>query len=188
MVQILNLFKCGQMQSNCFEVSIGIQVQLSGETATISFDISGAGHAEIESQTISVTSCSVHPVPPVILHVQQISSPSWQENQLIQKMELPNFLPHYLRLIIEMWNDLLYFSSKSKDASWLSVLNSHYIIFPFAKVRVKPGGDFCSGKAPYRLNGILSDLKREGEKEKERAARFYLMEKSYFSGGDRLLT
>lgn len=147
----------------------GINVR---ETVTISFDISGAGHAEIESQTIPVTSCSVHPVPPVILHIQQTSSPSWQENQLIQKMELPNFLPHYLRLIIEMWNDLLYFSSKSRDASWLSALNSHYIIFPFAKVKVKPGGDFCSGKAPYRLNGILSDLKMEGEKEKERAAGF----------------
>lgn len=172
MVQILNSFKFGQMQSNCFEVSTGKQVRLSGEGATISFDISGAGHAETESQTISVASCSVHPVPPVILHIHQISSPSWQESQLIQKMELPNFLPHYLRLIIEMWNDLLYFSSKSKDASWLSVLNSHYFIFPFAKVRVKPGGDFCSGKAPYRLNGILSDLEREGEKKKEQAAGF----------------
>lgn len=76
MVQILNSFKFGQMQSNCFEVSTGKQVRLSGEGATISFDISGAGHAETESQTISVASCSVHPVPPVILHIHQISSPS----------------------------------------------------------------------------------------------------------------
>lgn len=100
-------------------------------------------------------------------------------------MELPNFLLHYLRLIIEMWNELLNFSSGTEDASWLSGLNSHYIILPFAKVRVKPGGVFCSGKAPYRLNGILSELKREGgEKEKERKShRIYLTDKAYFSSG-----
>ena len=122
-------------------------------------------------------------MPPVILHIPLIPSPSWQENQLIQKMELPNFLPHYLRLIIEMWNDLLYFSSKTEDASWLSGLNSHYIIFPFAKVRVKPGGVFCSGKPPYRLNRILSALKREGGKNERKSRRIYLVEKAYFSGG-----
>lgn len=140
---------------------------MSGETDTISFDISGAGHAEIASQTISMTSCSScasshspHTSDPISQLTRKPTNP---------KMELPNFLPHYLRLIIEMWNDLLYFSSGTGDPSRLSGLNSHYIIFPFAKVRVKPGGVFCSGKAPYRLSGILSEFRREeGEKKKRK--------------------
>lgn len=108
-------------------------------------------------------------MPPVILHIPQIPSPSWQENQLIKKMELPNFLPHYLRLIIEMWNDLLYFSSKTEDASWLSGLNSHYIIFPFAKVRVKPGGFFFFRKSSLQIKwdsfGVKEGRGRKGKKK-----------------------
>lgn len=150
---------------------------MSGETDTIAFNISGAGHAEIASQTISMLSCSAR----ASSHSPHTSEPISQltRNPTNPKMELPNFLLHYLRLIIEMWNDLLYFNSETKDASWLSGLNSHYIIFPFAKVRVKPGGVFIYlfifmfRKSSVDIKRNSFGVRDDGEQgRKERAAGF----------------
>lgn len=42
---------------------------------------------------------------------------------------------------------------------------------------------FSSGKAPYRLNGILLELKREGGEKERKSRMIYLVEKAQFSGG-----
>lgn len=150
---------------------------MSGEMNTISFNISGADHAEIASQTTSIISCSSR----ASSHSPHASNPISQltRNPTNPKMELPNFLPYYLRLIIEIWNDLGYFNNETKETSWLSGLNSHYIIFPFAKVRVKPGGF----SAPSVLNEILSELKREGGKKGKKELEDLFNGKACFTDG-----
>lgn len=154
---------------------------MSGVTDTISFDISGVGHAEIASQTISTTSCSSC----ASSHSPHTSDPISQltRKRTNQKMALPNFLSHYLRLIIEMWNNLLYFSSRTEDASWLSGLNSHDIVFPFAKVRIKPGGVFLFRKSSLQIKWDYFRVKEGSGGKQRKSCRIYLMEKAYYSGG-----
>lgn len=65
--------------------------------------------------------------------------------------------------------------------SQVSILTTSY--FHLQRSGSSLVGFFCSGKAPYRLNGILLELKREGGEKERKSHMIYLVEKAQFSGG-----